>query len=163
MWKKFSGTTVYSKNVITFPKRAVPWLIQPWRLSGCVVGGQKLGGSTQKSNLADSSVLVSVVDTDIVVSNHSLWQRRPAWNTWSAVRSNHLQMWQPNTAVTPAVQLLQIQEEHASGGTFQCMQFLPFFYPFFIPVLSRSYFTSKTSDKDQKIEQLFYFRLVQVP
>ena len=131
MWKKFSGITVYSKNLITFPKRAVPWLIQPWRLSGCVVGRQKLGGSTQKSNLADSSVLVSVlvsvVDTDIVVSNHSLWQQRPAWSTWSALWSNHLQMWQPNTTVTPVVQLLQIQEVHASGGTFQCMQFLPFF------------------------------------
>ena len=30
----------------------------------------------------------------------------------------------------------------------------------FIPVLSRSYFTSRTPDKDQKIEQLFYFLLV---
>ena len=34
-----------------------------------------------------------------------------------------------------------------SGGTFQCMQFLPFFNPFLIPVLSRSYLTSKTPDK----------------
>ena len=32
----------------------------------------------------------------------------------------------------------------------------------FIPVLSRSYFTSRTPDKDQKIEQLFYYILVQV-
>ena len=32
----------------------------------------------------------------------------------------------------------------------------------FIPVLSRPSFTSRTPDKDQKIEQLFYFLLVQV-
>ena len=31
------------------------------------------------------------------------------------------------------------------------------FIYFFIPVLSRSYFTSRTPHKDQKIEQLFYF------
>ena len=31
-----------------------------------------------------------------------------------------------------------------------------------LPVLSRLSFTSKTPDKDQKIEQLFYFLLVQV-
>ena len=79
-----------------FLREQFPWLIQPWRLSGCVVGGQKLGGSTQKSNLADSSVLVSVVDTNIVVSNHSLGQQRPVWSTWSALWSSHLQMWQPN-------------------------------------------------------------------
>ena len=40
--------------------------------------------------------------------------------------------------------------------------FVVFIY-FFIPVLSRSCFTSRTPDKDQKIEQLFYFLLVQVP
>ena len=51
----------------------------------------------------------------------------------------------------------------ASGATFLCMQFLPFFIYFFIPVLSRSYFTSMTPDKDQKIEQLFYFLLVRAP
>ena len=50
-----------------------------------------------------------------------------------------------------------------SGGTFQCMQFLPFFYLFFLPVLSRPSFTSRTPNKDQKTEQLFYFQLVQVP
>ena len=36
------------------------------------------------------------------------------------------------------------------------------FYPFFLPVLSRSSFTSRTPNKDQKTEQLFYFLLVQV-
>ena len=41
-------------------------------------------------------------------------------------------------------------------------QFL-LFLSIFIPVLSRSYFTSKTLDKDEKIEQLFYFLLIQVP
>ena len=35
------------------------------------------------------------------------------------------------------------------------------FYPFFIPVLPRSSFTSRTPNKDQKTEQLFYFLLVQ--
>ena len=40
--------------------------------------------------------------------------------------------------------------------------FAVFIY-FFIPVLSRSYFTSRTPDKDHKVEQLFYFLLVQVP
>ena len=40
--------------------------------------------------------------------------------------------------------------------------FTVFIY-FFIPVLSRSYFTSRTPDKNQKIEQLFYFLLAQVP
>ena len=37
------------------------------------------------------------------------------------------------------------------------------FYLFFLPVLSRSSFTSRTPNKDQKTEQLFYFLLVQVP
>ena len=46
-----------------------------------------------------------------------------------------------------------------SGTTFQCMQFFAVFIYFFIPVLSRSYFTSRTPDKDQKIEQLFYLYL----
>ena len=48
----------------------------------------------------------------------------------------------------------------ASGTAFQCMQFLAVFICFYIPVLSRSYLTSWTPDKDQKIEQLFYFLLV---
>ena len=39
--------------------------------------------------------------------------------------------------------------------------FVIFIY-LFIPVLSRSYFTTRTPDKDQKIEQHFYFFLVQV-
>ena len=50
-----------------------------------------------------------------------------------------------------------------SGGTFQSMQFFAVFIYFFIPVLSRSSFTSRTPNKDQKIKQLFYFLLVQVP
>ena len=37
------------------------------------------------------------------------------------------------------------------------------FYLFFLPVLSRPSFTSRTPNKDQKTEQLFYFQLVQVP
>ena len=41
--------------------------------------------------------------------------------------------------------------------------FAAVFYIFFLPVLSRSPFTSRTPNKDQKTEQLFYFLLVQVP
>ena len=37
------------------------------------------------------------------------------------------------------------------------MQFFAIFIYFFIPVLSRPSFTSRTPDKDQKKEQLFYF------
>ena len=37
------------------------------------------------------------------------------------------------------------------------------FYLFFFPVLSRPSFTSRTPNKDQKTEQLFYFQFVQVP
>ena len=33
----------------------------------------------------------------------------------------------------------------------------------FLPVLSRPSFTSRTPNKDQKIEQVFYFLLIQVP
>ena len=40
--------------------------------------------------------------------------------------------------------------------------FCRFFNLFFLPVLSRPSFTSRTSDKDPKIEQPFYFRFVQV-
>ena len=36
------------------------------------------------------------------------------------------------------------------------------FYLIFLPVLSRPSFTSRTPNKDQKTEQLFYFKLVQV-
>ena len=36
------------------------------------------------------------------------------------------------------------------------------FYLFFLPILSKPSFISRTPDKDQKIEQLFYFLLVQV-
>ena len=50
----------------------------------------------------------------------------------------------------------------ASGATFQCMQFFTVFIYFFIPVLSTPSFTSRTPNKDQKIEQLFYLLLVQV-
>ena len=63
------------------------------------------------------------------------------------------------TAVKPAVQLLQIQEVHL-GATFQCMQFFAVYILFFLPVLSRLSFTSRTPNKDQKIEQLVYFHLV---
>ena len=37
------------------------------------------------------------------------------------------------------------------------------FYLFFLFVLSRPSFTSRTPNKDQKTEELFYFLLVQVP
>jgi hypothetical protein len=51
----------------------------------------------------------------------------------------------------------------APGGTFQCMHaILAVFYPFFLLVLSRPSFTSRTLNKDQKTEQLFYFLRVQV-
>ena len=40
---------------------------------------------------------------------------------------------------------------------------LAVFYLFFLPVLSRPSFTSRTPNKDQKTEELFYFLLVQVP
>ena len=43
-----------------------------------------------------------------------------------------------------------------SGGTFQSMQIFAVFIYFFIPVVSRSSFTSRTPNKNQKIEQLFY-------
>ena len=66
----------------------------------------------------------------------------------------------PFAAVKLAVQLLQIQEvhpvSHSSACNFCC------FYLFFLPVLSRSSFTSRTPNKDQKTEQLFYFLLIQV-
>ena len=42
----------------------------------------------------------------------------------------------------------------ASGDT---LLYMRFFCRFFLHVLSRSYFTSKTPNKDQKIGQLFYF------
>ena len=37
------------------------------------------------------------------------------------------------------------------------------FYLFFLPALSRPSFTSRTPNKDQKTEQLFYFLFVQAP
>ena len=63
------------------------------------------------------------------------------------------------TVVRPAIQNSTNVADpgSASGGTFQCMQFLPFFYLFFLPVLSRPSFTSRTPNKDQKTEELFYF------
>ena len=56
------------------------------------------------------------------------------------------------SAVTPMVQLLQIQEVHPGPHSNACN-----FCLFFLPVLSRPSFTSRTPDKDQKIRQLFYF------
>ena len=50
----------------------------------------------------------------------------------------------------------------ASGPHSNACNFVVFIY-FLIPVLSRSYFTSRTPDRDQKIEQLFFFLLVQFP
>ena len=64
------------------------------------------------------------------------------------------------TAIKPAVQLLQIQEVHLVAHSSACN--FAVFYLFFLPVLSRPSFTSRTPNKDQKIEQLFYFLLVQV-
>ena len=83
-----------------------------------------------------------------------------AWLVYNASCSfifNHLHV----SAVKPVIQLLQIQEvhpgPHSSAWNFCC------FYLFFIPVLYRPSFTSRTPNKDQKIEQLFYFLLIQVP
>ncbi len=42
------------------------------------------------------------------------------------------------------------------------MQFLLFLSIFFIPALSRPSFPTRTPNKDEKIEQLLYFLLVQV-
>ena len=60
--------------------------------------------------------------------------------------------------VKPAVQLSR-----------KCIQwyilvhsFLPFLI-YFLPVLSRPSFTSRTPNKYQRTEQLFYFLLIQVP
>ena len=61
-----------------------------------------------------------------------------------------------NSAVKPAVQLLQIQEVHLGPHSNAC-NFLPFL-SILLPVLSRSSFTSRTPNKDQKIEQLFSFK-----
>ena len=57
-----------------------------------------------------------------------------------------------DAVVKPVVQLLQIQEVHPGPRSNACNFCRS--YLFFIPVLSRSYFTSRTPDKDQKIEQL---------
>ena len=64
--------------------------------------------------------------------------------------------WRYFSAVKPAVQLLQIHEVHPGPNSNAC-NFLPFLSIFFIPVLSRPSFTSRTPNKGQKIEQLFYF------
>ena len=62
-------------------------------------------------------------------------------------------------ASTPKhVQALQIQEVHPA--MFQCMQFLPFLSIFHTcPIYYRPSFTSRTPDKDHKIEQLFFLLL----
>ena len=41
----------------------------------------------------------------------------------------------------------------ASGGTFQCMQFLPFFISVFLTCSIRPSFTSRSPNKDQKTEK----------
>ena len=66
------------------------------------------------------------------------------------------------TVVTPAVQNM-----YKRSRSRKCIQghipmhaiFAAFIY-IFIPVLSRSYFTSRTPDKDQEIEQLIYSLLI---
>ena len=67
-------------------------------------------------------------------------------------------MLEQSTAVKPAVQLLQIQEVHPVAHSSACnfCRFLSIF-------LTWSSFTSRTPNKDQKTEQLFYVLLVQVP
>ena len=60
--------------------------------------------------------------------------------------------------LTPSVQLLQI----IPGAYFNACIFYLFFDLFYIPVLSRSCIFSRTPDKDQKIEPLFYFLLIHV-
>ena len=72
--------------------------------------------------------------------------------------------------VVDSVLKLAVQNTCKAYRSRKCIQghipmhaiFAVFIY-FFIHVLSRSCFTSRTPDKDQKIEQLFYFLLVQVP
>ena len=80
--------------------------------------------------------------------------------------NNRLKVWSPDifgdmTAVKPAVQLLQIQEVHPVAHSSACN--FCHFLSIFLLVLSRPSFTSRTPNKDQKTEQLFYFLLVQVP
>lgn len=56
-----------------------------------------------------------------------------------------------NRLKSPAVQLLQIQEVHSISQSSACI--FASFYLFFVSVLSRLFFTSRTP----KAEQLFYF------
>ena len=66
----------------------------------------------------------------------------------------------PKSAVRPVVQLLQIQKCIRCHIPMHAI--FAIFYQFFLLVVSRSSFTSRTPNKDQKIEQFFYFLLVQV-
>ena len=59
-------------------------------------------------------------------------------------------------AVKPAVQLLQIQEVHPVPHSSE--QFFAVFMHIFLPILSRSSFTSRTPDKDQKTSTFFSFK-----
>ena len=59
------------------------------------------------------------------------------------------------SAVTPAVHLLQIQK--CFQGYIPMHAIFAVLIYFFIPVVSRSYFTSRTPDKDQKINSSTFF------
>ena len=94
------------------------------------------------------------------IHSHATQEKTPSSSIWlSSCSSKGESVHTP--AVTPAVQLLQIQEVHPEPHSNACNFFAIFIY-FFIPVLSRPSFTSRTPNKDQKIEQLLYFLLVQV-
>ena len=69
------------------------------------------------------------------------------------------------TVVKPAVQNMYkpCRSRKYIRGHIPMHAFFAVFIYFFIHVLSRSCFTSRTPDKDQKIEQLFYFLHIQVP
>ena len=68
-------------------------------------------------------------------------------------------------AVRPPVQntYKPCRSRKCTRGHFPMHAIFAVFYLFFLPVLSRPSFTSRTPDKDQKIEKLLYFLLVQVP
>ena len=72
--------------------------------------------------------------------------------------------WGNNAVVKPAVQntYKPCRSRKCIRGHILMHAIFAVFIYFFIPVQSRSCFTSRTLDKDQKIEQLFYFLLVQV-
>ena len=66
-----------------------------------------------------------------------------------------------HTSSPKHVQALQIQEVHLGTHFNTCNVYR--FYQCFLPVLSRTSFTFRTSYKDQEIEQLFYCPVVQAP